>query len=269
MPSPPQPVRPVRAADADVASRGERWTARTVAWYERANTRSDYAERVLAAAAPALAGCRSALDVGAGFGALALPLAARFAHVTALEPSPPMAAALRHAVARRGLHNVTVIEARWGEVDVGGHDLVVCAHVGPLLGAGSPFLAALPHTARRAFVLVRDTPGGDDKFFFSELYPRLLGRPYTRSCCGTETIDALRSVGLRPSVVEIDYRSDQPLESLDEACDFWMTYMGLEDATARAVLREFLATRLVRDGDGWLAPFRKRAAVIWGTLGRD
>jgi tRNA1(Val) A37 N6-methylase TrmN6 len=44
---------------------------------------------VLAAAAPVLSECRSALDVGAGFGALALPLARRIAHVTALEPAPP------------------------------------------------------------------------------------------------------------------------------------------------------------------------------------
>jgi hypothetical protein len=39
-----------------------RWTARTVAWYERASERSDHATRVLAAAAPALAGAERALD---------------------------------------------------------------------------------------------------------------------------------------------------------------------------------------------------------------
>lgn len=246
---------------------GERWTERTVAWYERANARSDYARQVLAAAAPAFAGCRSALDVGAGFGALALPLAARVERVTTLEPSPPMAAALRRALARSGVVNVTVVEARWEDVEVEPHDVVVCAHVGPLLGRGSPLLGALPRTARRAFVLVQDAPGGDDKFFFSELYPRFLGRPYARSRCPADTLDVLPELGLRSVPVAIEYRSDQPFESLEDACDFWMTYMSLEGERARDALRAFLAPRLVPDGDGWLAPFRKRATVVWGTVG--
>jgi SAM-dependent methyltransferase len=251
---------------AGLAPRGERWTERTVAWYERANERSDYAERVLAAVAPVLASCRSALDVGAGFGALALPLAARLEAVTALEPSPPMAAALRRAIARRGVTNLTVAQARWGERELPVHDLVVCAHVGPLLDGGSPFLAALPRLARRAFVVIRDAPGGDDKFFFSELYPRLLGRPYARNRPHEDTLDALRRQGLSPAILHLDYRSDQPFESLEEACDFWMTYMGLEDEASRDFLRAFLAERLSREAGGWVAPFRKRAMVAWGVI---
>ena len=41
-----------------------------------------------------------------------------------------------------------------------------------------------------------------------------------------------------------------------------MTYLGLESAETRAWLRDFLAERLLREGQGWLASFRKRAAAI-------
>ena len=243
-------------------SRGEVWTERTVAWYERANARSDYAARVFAAATDLLAPCRSALDVGAGFGALTLPLAHRLQRVTAVEPSPSMAAALRNAASRQSLDNVRVIEAAWGDVAVSPHDLVVCAHVGPLLRPGSKFLSEVGRIARRGVLLVSDTSGGDDKFFFSELYPRLLGRPYERCCQDEEMLVSLRTIGITPMVTTIEYRSDQPLESLDEAGDFWMTYLGLESAETRSWLRGFLAERLSREGAGWLAPFRKRAVVI-------
>lgn len=244
---------------------GPIWTDRTVAWYERANARSDYAARTLAAAEAALAGCASALDIGAGFGALALPLARRLGRVTALEPAPAMAAALRRAAARAGLDNVTVVQAAWGEWTPAPHDLVVCAHVGPLLGPGSPLLPALRDLARRAVILVREAPGGDEKFFYPELYPRLLGRPYDerRPCRDADTVGALAELGITPAVATIEYRSDQPFDSLDEACDFWMTYMRLEGASPRAFLRQFLAERLGRDGARWVAPLRKRAAVIW------
>jgi hypothetical protein len=111
-------------------------------------------------------------------------------------------------------------------------------------------------------VLVRDTPGGDDKFFFSELYPVLLGRPYARACGHGEALQAVRGLDVGASIIEITYRSDQPFASIEEACDFWMAYMGLQGDSPRAYLRAFLGRRLLREGNGWIAPFRKRATVI-------
>ncbi len=242
--------------------RGELWTERTVAWYERANAASDYAAKVLAALEPLLAGCRTALDVGAGFGALALPLARRLAHVTALEPAPAMAAALRRAVAREGHRNVTVLEAAWGAVPVPPHDLVLCAQVGPVLRDAAAFVGASRAVARRGVAVVQNAPGGDDKFFFAELYPLLLGRAYGSCDESAALIRTLADLGVTPDVATIEYRSDQPFESLEEACEFWMTYLGRADADARAFLREFLAARLERRQGGWLAPCRRRARVV-------
>lgn len=245
-------------------ARAEFWTERTVAWYERANEQSDYAARVLGALGPALDGCRDALDVGAGFGALALPLARRLEAVTALEPSAAMSGALRAGAASAGLANVTVIEAAWGEASVRPHDLVICAHVGGLLDGTSPFLRDAGTVARRLVAFVRDLPAGpdDDKFFYRELYPALLGRPYEHHCRADDTVAGLERLGIRPVVTPIEYSSDQPFESLEEACDFWMTYMGLEGERPRDHLRRFLSERLERRDGVLVAPLRKRAAVI-------
>jgi SAM-dependent methyltransferase len=246
---------------------GEFWTPRRVAWYRRALALSDFAPRVLGAVAPLLAECETALDVGAGPGALALPLARRLRRVTALEPAPAMARALREAARQAGLDNVEVVEAAWGEVRLPPHDLVLCAHVGELLQRDSPFLREVGAVARRAVVLVRDAAGaGDDKFYFKELYPRLLGRPYGGPCEYEETVQGLAALGLRPTVTFVEYRSDQPFEDLEEACDFWMDYMGLAGGEARDYLRGFLAERLERRPGGLLAPYAKRAAVIWWRL---
>jgi SAM-dependent methyltransferase len=246
------------------ADRAEFWTARTVAWYARANERSDYAARVFDTLGPGLDACRDALDVGAGFGALALPLAKRLQAVTALDPSVAMASALRAAAASTGLANLTVIEARWGEVAVCPHDLVICAHVGGLLEGDSPFLRDAGGVARRLVAFVRDLPAGpdDDKFFYRELYPALLGRPYEHRSRADDTMAGLERLGIRPAVMPIKYSSDQPFDSLEEACDFWMIYMGLEGEGPRDYLRRYLAGRLERRGGEWIAPFRKRAAVI-------
>jgi SAM-dependent methyltransferase len=242
---------------------GEFWTQRKVAWYRRALGRSDFAPKVLGAIAPLLEACETALDVGAGCGALAIPLAERLRRVTAVEPAPAMAKALAEEAREHGLTNVTVVEAAWGDVPVPPHDLVLCAHVANLLEPDSPFLRDAPACALKGVVFVRDATGSGDKFFFKELYPILLERPYGGSCEHEETVEGLARLGVAPTVSLIDYRSDQPFTDLEEACDFWMEYMGLQGAQPRAFLRDFLAGRLVREGDEWIAPYSKRAAVIW------
>ena len=246
---------------------GEFWTERKVAWYRRAVARSDYALAVLGALDRVLADCTDALDVGAGCGALTLPLAGRLRRVTALEPAPAMAKALRDEAAIRGLANVDVVEAAWGEVHVAPHDLVLCAHVGELLRPAAAFLRDVSRAARRWAVLVRDAapePGEvRDKFFFGELYPRLLGRPYETGCPNPgETIEHLGALGITPEVTPVRYRSDQPFDDLEDACAFWEEYLGLAPGAHRQFLMNFLAERLVREGATWLAPYSKRALVI-------
>jgi SAM-dependent methyltransferase len=234
-----------------------------VAWYQKALARSDYAEAVLGAVDSLIGECEDALDIGAGCGALAIPLARRMTRVTAVEPAPAMAQALRREALRRGLKNLTILDAAWGEISLHPHDLVLCAHVGGLLDGDSPFLAQVSALARRAVVLVRDAGADQDKFFFKELYPVLLGRPYGSCCDFAETVTALERQGIRPSVTFVDYRSDQPFDDLEEVCDFWMEYLGVVGEDVRGFLREFLSARLRRNGSGWVAPYPKRAAAIW------
>ncbi len=241
----------------------EFWNERTVAWYQRAVARSDYADVVLGAVELMIAECEDALDIGAGCGALAIPLARRMKAVVALEPAPAMAQALRQEAKHLGLDNLRVVESAWEEVQFPPCDLILCAHVGGLLRGESSFLAEIASLARRGVALVRDANGDRDKFFFKELYPKLLGRPYTACCDFAETVAALKRMGVDATVTFVDYRSDQPLDDLEEACDFWMEYMGLEGERHREFLREFLSARLVKDAGGLLAPYPKRAAVIW------
>ncbi len=246
---------------------GQFWSERKVAWYRRALERSDYARTVLGVLAPVLEDCETALDVGAGCGALALPLAGRLGHVTALEPAPAMARALREAARGRDLRNIDVVEAAWGEVSLPRHDLVLCAHAGPLVHPRSSFPREASALARRWVALVRDTGEPQDKFFFQELYPLVLGRPYESTGQGDPTA-GLGDLGRPLTVSIVTYRSDQPLDDLEEACDFWQEYLGVDSGEVRPVLREFLAGRLVPDGRGWIAPYSKKAAVIYWPTAR-
>jgi SAM-dependent methyltransferase len=98
------------------------------------------------------------LDIGAGAGRFALPLALHVRHVTALDPSRGMLAALRDEMGRHGITNIDVIEARWppagSDPVVAAHDVALIAHVGYDVEPIGPFLDAMEAAAHVRCVAV-------------------------------------------------------------------------------------------------------------------
>ena len=115
------------------------------------------------------------LDIGAGAGRYALPLAKVAREVIALDPSAAMLGALREGMAEFGIRNVRPIEARWpldptepaglaaeealGSLPIA--DLALIAHVGYDVEAIGPFVDAMEAAARRTClaVLMERSPG--------------------------------------------------------------------------------------------------------------
>lgn len=67
------------------------------------------------------------LDVGAGTGRFALPLARHVRHVTALDHACPMLTILQRQAAQQQLTNLTLLEAPWETATVTPHDVVLAA----------------------------------------------------------------------------------------------------------------------------------------------
>src|SRR5262245_44582851 len=89
------------------------------------------------------------LDVGAGAGRFALPLALRCKQVTAVEPSPSMGETLRRLAAETGIENVTLVARPWDEAEVKPADVVLSAHVIYSIEDIGPFVMKLAAHARQ------------------------------------------------------------------------------------------------------------------------
>lgn len=246
------------------------WTSRRARWFNQAVQISDFPAQTLKALEPVLVGCRSVLDVGAGVGALTLPLARSVEAVTAMEPSPAMLEALRENLAHAHLRNVTCIPAAWGKTDVPPHDLILVANVSPIFTDLLGFLTTAEPLARRAIALVQNVGPGTEKFYFGELYPLLLGRP----CLGRDdylkTVTLLHSLGIYADVQIIGYHFDQPFADLAEAVDFWKEQMRLTEPEQERRLVGFLQSKLQRVGSRLVAPMRRQSAVLtWRVAPRD
>ncbi len=239
------------------------WTPERVRLFDVAVRRSDFPAKFVEALEPILSRCRDALDVGAGVGALALPLARRLQAVTALDPSPTMLECLRANATREGLRNLTTVPGEWGSVLLRAHDLILMANVAPLFDRLETFLSEATPLARRGIAIVQNAGPGTEKFYFGELYPLLLGRPYPSRRDYLHTVTLLHERGIFADVRIVEYDFDQPFADLKEAVGFWAAQMRLEAPEQVERLTAFLRERLRGENGGLLAPMHRRSAVVW------
>jgi SAM-dependent methyltransferase len=127
-------------------------------WAERAESyhasRGQDWETLLGVLEPWLDKRKTLIDVGAGTGRHAVPLAARLDWVTAVEPSDAMRALIPP------LDNLTVVASSWEDAEVAPADLVICSHVLYAVPEPVPFIEKLEKAAReRVFIFLRDEPG--------------------------------------------------------------------------------------------------------------
>lgn len=94
------------------------------------------------------------LDIGAGGGRYALPLALKVGQVIAVEPSEGMREQLQMGMAEAGIANVRVVEGRWPAAEPAKADVALIAHVGYDIEDIGPFLDAMEASARRLCVAV-------------------------------------------------------------------------------------------------------------------
>jgi CTP:molybdopterin cytidylyltransferase MocA/SAM-dependent methyltransferase len=102
------------------------------------------------------------LDIGAGAGRYALPLARRLERVVAIDPSTSMLDALREGAAAAGIANIEIHEGRWPpppelRAALGSWplaDVALIAHVGYDVADILPFLDAMEASARRLCIAV-------------------------------------------------------------------------------------------------------------------
>jgi len=198
------------------------------------------------------------LDVGAGAGRFALPLARVLdpsgGEVVALDVSPSMLEALREIAEDNAIENVRTIEARWPAPEGSAAaaieaDVALIAHVGYDVEAIGPFLDALEAAAARlcVAVLMEQAPAAAADPF----WPPVHAEPRVPLPALPEFLEILRARGRRPDVAMVvtearRYESRSALEGLARR-QLWIDPDGPKEALLQVALDD-----LGEEGpDGW------------------
>ena len=98
------------------------------------------------------------LDIGAGGGRYALPLALLAKRIIAVEPSEGMRSVLQAGMTEHAISNIEIVPARWPMDGAPAADVALIAHLGYDVEDIGPFLDAAEAAARRLCVAVLVTP---------------------------------------------------------------------------------------------------------------
>ena len=190
----------------------------------------------------------SVLDIGAGTGNYAIPLARQACAVTALEYSPDMLAVLTRKLTQQGVAGVTLRQGKWEDSPNAPHDYVLAANclyrTADLRYTLERFSALA--TARVLIVFSIGTP----HVLLNTLSEALAKGPFYTGAWPDHVVWGLQSLGVLPWVEPFSVKRTLQFADLTEAAHQLGRPLGLSAAEqVRAV--DILASLLQPVANGW------------------
>lgn len=193
------------------------------------------------------------LDIGAGPGTLAIPLATRVRAVTAIEPGAGMLGILRDHIRREGIRNITYIQKRWEDIDPdrelsGTYDVVIAS------------LSLTMHDIRAA-LLKMDAVSSKYVYLFwfvnspfwekmyEDLWQPLHGVPYYPGPKADCLWNVLFQQGIYANVEMLPLEKEYRFSTREELLAFFKRRFNVTTAEQEQILGEYI-TPLVRVEDG-------------------
>ncbi len=208
------------------------------------------------------------LDIGAGAGRYALPLARHVRQVVALDPSTSMLAALRDSMAGDDVGNVHVVQGRWPSdpalrTTLGPDplaDVALIAHVGYDVVDIVAFVDAMEATARRqcVAVLMSESPAS----IAAPFWPLVHGEERVGLPAMDDFVELLTARGARPAVSGVAAERRRWADDQELLAFLRRQLWTLPGSAADARLLEAAATLAATDADGGLVIRGGRALDI-------
>jgi SAM-dependent methyltransferase len=229
------------------------WNKKENAERYDANARSEYDDRVqrTLASLPISLDAR-VLDIGAGPGILALPIAPLVRDVTAVEPGAGMVEVLRKHAERQGIRNITCVQKAWEEIDPtkdleGPYDIVIAS------------LSLTMHDIHEALQKMNVVSSGSVHLFwfadmpfweqmYADLWMPLHGRPYYGGPRADCLFNVLYQMGIYPDVTMMPMGKEYRFGSREEMLAFFCRRFGAVTPAQKKIVEEYAGPMIRAEG---------------------
>lgn len=207
------------------------------------------------------------LDIGAGPGAIAIPIAKQVQHVTAVEPSEGMASVFTEKIEEEGCDNITLIRKRWEDIDVKAdleppYDVVFASYsldvpdirdaIQKIEEAASKYIAIYWFAGETTWeAMSRD------------LWPKLHGCEYGPSPKCDILYNVLYSMGIYPHIETFPLRHSNRFTTIDEAVEHFCGRFFAETDRQKDIIRGYLERDALQSDGMIIIPGTSIRVRIW------
>jgi SAM-dependent methyltransferase len=207
------------------------------------------------------------LDIGAGPGTLAIPLAQSIEHVTALEPSDAMLSCLKENIRAYGLDNIKIVRKTWEEADITKdlsppYDLVIASYAVGFEDLREALQKMNDASSKYVYIYWFADSSPWEKNY-AELWEKLHGVPYRRMGKYNVIYNLLYQMGIMANVDIYAEESTDRFASLDDAVADQRAGFNITDERQEAILREFLQGRMLFENGKYVLRGMSHRARIW------
>lgn len=186
------------------------------------------------------------LDIGAGGGRYALPLALDVRRIVALDPSPSMLQVLRAGMAEHAIGNIEILEGTWPAEPPPRVDVALMAHVGYDLEDFDAFLDAADHAADRCVAIMRTSAAGRASY---QLWSEVHGEERVAYPMLPELLVLLVARGVLPQVELVD-RGGWGYDDPGQIVAAMRVLLGLREGSAKDRRLQALVAERASERDG-------------------
>ncbi|MDD5142795.1 class I SAM-dependent methyltransferase [Methanoregula sp.] len=233
--------------------------------YTKGDGKHDEKTAARLAAMKIMEGCR-VLDIGAGPGTYAIPLAKIGCRVTVVEPSPVMRDLLATRIRKEKVKNIVVIPKRWEDVDLEElgepFDAVIASFSLTMMDMGEALAkmnACCKGTVHLFWFLTEPTWAQVNR----DLWPLLHGGTFPGEPTADWLWQILCEMGIYASIRPEPQVSQSRYANEGEAAEEFLQRLNCTTAAHEEILRNYLHNVLKRDGDSFVLGNGTRSAHIW------
>lgn len=206
----------------------------------------------------------SLLDIGAGFGRLAIPLARGARKVTVIEPSQISMKVMQEKAEEEGIDNMEFAEMLWSDFPLKEKYDLVYSTWGP--GANDPISLMKMHEASCSYCALEYVATPPQMYdLYGQIYPMIRGEDYRPPGNYLNIITTLYEHGIYANLETWDFYQEIKYHSIDDALIIWKLWLENYVEISREVdekLRRFYQHKMNRDGS-YSFNLRGNACMIW------
>jgi SAM-dependent methyltransferase len=206
------------------------------------------------------------LDIGAGPGTYAIPLAKKGCKITVIEPSPVMRELLETRMKKEKVKNITIIPKRWEDVgpsELGApYDAVIASFsltMMDMTAALSKMHASCRGTVHLFWFLTSPSWAQVNR----DLWPLLHGGIFPGEPTADWLWQILYEMGIYASIQPESTVSLPRYANIDEAVGEFRQRLNCTTPAQEEIVRNYLHTVLRRVGDGLILGSGTRSAHVW------